>query len=86
MGAVFAEEILDVPSPHVRLLSIGEEPAKGNQLTLEAHELLAESELDFRGNTESRLLLEGGGCHGHDWWLGAALRRGLAAVPADISR
>ena len=26
MGAVFAEEILDVPDPEVRLLSIGEEP------------------------------------------------------------
>jgi phosphate acyltransferase len=60
MGAVFAEEILDVARARVRLLSIGEEPGKGNQLTLEAHALLAESELDFRGNTESRLLLEGG--------------------------
>ena len=27
--------------PEVRLLSIGEEPEKGNQLTLEAHGLLA---------------------------------------------
>ena len=41
MGAVFAEEILDIAEPEVRLLSIGEEPEKGNQLTLEAHELLA---------------------------------------------
>ena len=41
MGAVFAEEILDVRNPEIRLLSIGEEPEKGNQLTLEAHELLA---------------------------------------------
>src|SRR5438093_787804 len=39
MGAVFAEEILDLPNPEVRLLSIGEEPDKGNQLTLEAREL-----------------------------------------------
>jgi glycerol-3-phosphate acyltransferase PlsX len=59
MGAVFAEEILDVAEPQVRLLSIGEEPEKGNQLTLEAHGLLSGSDLDFRGNTESRLLLEG---------------------------
>ena len=41
MGAVFAEEILEVRDPEVRLLSIGEEPEKGNQLTLEAHALLA---------------------------------------------
>ena len=29
MGAVFAEELLDVPDPAVRLLSIGEEAEKG---------------------------------------------------------
>ncbi len=59
MGAIFAEEVLDLPRPSVRLLSIGEEPEKGNQLTLEAHELLAASDLNFEGNTESRELLEG---------------------------
>jgi len=59
MGAVFAQELLGVASPEVRLLSIGEEPEKGNQLTLEAHELLAASELNFGGNTEGRDLLEG---------------------------
>jgi len=59
MGSVFAEEILEVRRPEVRLLSIGEEPEKGNQLTLEAHELLAASELNFLGNTEARELLRG---------------------------
>jgi phosphate acyltransferase len=59
MGAVFAEEILGVARPHVRLLSIGEEAEKGNQLTLEAHALLAASDLDFRGNAEGRDILEG---------------------------
>ena len=60
MGAVFAHEILGVERPSVRLLSIGEEPEKGNQLVLEAHQLLSEAEgLEFRGNTESRDLLEG---------------------------
>jgi phosphate acyltransferase len=57
MGAIFAEEILGLPNPEVRLLSIGEEPEKGNQLTLEAHRLLTESPLRFGGNTESRELL-----------------------------
>src|SRR5204862_8005923 len=60
MGAFFAEEILDVRNPEIRLLSIGEEAEKGNQLTLEAHELLAASELNFTGNTEGRDLLRGG--------------------------
>ncbi len=59
MGAVFAEEILGIPRPSVRLLSIGEEPEKGNKLTLEAHELLAASDLDFRGNAEGRDVLAG---------------------------
>jgi glycerol-3-phosphate acyltransferase PlsX len=59
MGTVFAEEILGIARPQVRLLSIGEEPEKGNQLTLEAHELLAASDLDFRGNAEGRDILEG---------------------------
>jgi glycerol-3-phosphate acyltransferase PlsX len=57
MGAIFAEEILGLPNPEVRLLSIGEEAEKGNQLTLEAHALLAESTLNFKGNTEGRELL-----------------------------
>jgi glycerol-3-phosphate acyltransferase PlsX len=59
MGAVFAEEILGIPHPKVCLLSIGEEREKGNQLTLEAHELLAASDLNFAGNAEGRDLLEG---------------------------
>jgi phosphate acyltransferase len=57
MGAVFAEEILGLPNPEVRLLSIGEEAEKGNQLALEAHDLLASGSLNFAGNAESRDLL-----------------------------
>jgi glycerol-3-phosphate acyltransferase PlsX len=59
MGTVFAEEILELAEPEVRLLSIGEEDEKGNDLTLEAHELLRQSDLPFAGNIESRTLLEG---------------------------
>jgi glycerol-3-phosphate acyltransferase PlsX len=59
MGAVFAEEILEVRNPEIRLLSIGEEAEKGNQLALEAHELLAASGLNFAGNTEGRDMLRG---------------------------
>jgi glycerol-3-phosphate acyltransferase PlsX len=60
MGSVFAQEVLDVREPEVRLLSIGEEPEKGDQLTLEAHALLADADdLGFAGNTESRDLLAG---------------------------
>jgi glycerol-3-phosphate acyltransferase PlsX len=59
MGAVFAEEILGLANPEIRLLSIGEEPEKGNQLTLDAHLLLAASDLNFAGNAEGRDLLSG---------------------------
>ena len=47
MGSIFAEEVLGIERPRVCLLSIGEEPEKGNQLTLEAHALLQESSLRF---------------------------------------
>jgi glycerol-3-phosphate acyltransferase PlsX len=58
MGAVFAEEILGAQRPSVRLLSIGEEPGKGNELVNAAAKLLASSGLNFAGNAESRLILE----------------------------
>src|SRR2546425_108224 len=58
-SSVFAREILDVAEPAVALLSIGEEREKGNRLTIEAHRLLAASDLHFVGNVESRELLRG---------------------------
>ena len=60
MGAVFAEEIFGIANPEIRLLSIGEEAEKGNQLALEAHQLLvASTGLNFAGNAEGRDLLGG---------------------------
>ena len=61
MGAIFSHELLEVANPEVRLLSIGEEPEKGNQLTLEAHALIAAADLNFGGNVESRHLLSHAG-------------------------
>jgi len=59
MGSIFCQEILGIPRPDVRLLSIGEEAEKGDRLTLAAHRLLsAETELRFAGNAEGRDLLE----------------------------
>jgi glycerol-3-phosphate acyltransferase PlsX len=60
MGSVFAQELLGVERPQVRLLSIGEEDEKGNQLTLDAHRLLRDEQgIAFAGNAESRDLLRG---------------------------
>ena len=40
--------------PRVALLNIGEEESKGNQLSREAYDLLAASDLNFIGNVEGR--------------------------------
>jgi glycerol-3-phosphate acyltransferase PlsX len=62
LGAVYAEDILGRTNPAVGLLSIGEEPEKGNAVTKEAHSMLAESDLNFLGNCEGRDL-PAGTCH-----------------------
>jgi phosphate acyltransferase len=60
MGAVFFRERYRVAEPRVGLLSIGEEPTKGNALVKEAHRLLAApgalsaSGGRFVGNVEGR--------------------------------
>ena len=59
MGSVFAEQALGIAEPRVALLSIGEEPEKGNKLTRAAHELIAASGLNYVGNVEGRDLLTG---------------------------
>jgi glycerol-3-phosphate acyltransferase PlsX len=59
MGTIFAEEIIGIRDPKVGLLSIGEEPEKGNRLTREAHALLVSDGIRFVGNVEGRLLLHG---------------------------
>ena len=59
MGAVYARQVLDRPSPKVALLNIGSEAGKGNRLYRETHDRLARSGLDFVGNVEARDLLAG---------------------------
>ncbi len=59
MGHVYAREFLDRPNPKIGLLSIGEEPAKGDELTVLTHSLLKESKLNFIGNVEGRDIIQG---------------------------
>ncbi len=54
LGHVYARDILDRASPAVGLLSIGEEPEKGNAAVKEAHQLLLGAGLHFIGNVEGR--------------------------------
>jgi glycerol-3-phosphate acyltransferase PlsX len=60
LGATYVECMLGRPNPAVGLLSIGEEPEKGNAVTKEAHQLLQSSGLNFIGNVEGRDLPAGG--------------------------
>ncbi len=54
MGHEYARHLLNVPSPRVGLLSIGEEATKGNEVTKEAFHLIKDSALNFIGNVEGR--------------------------------
>lgn len=55
MGSIFARHRFGVADPRVGLLSIGEEPGKGDTLRKEAYELLAAaSGITFAGNVEGR--------------------------------
>lgn len=54
LGSVYARDILGRANPAVGLLSIGEEPEKGNAAVKQAHQLLLGAGLNFIGNVEGR--------------------------------
>lgn len=54
LGHVYAKDILGRANPAIGLLSIGEEPEKGNASVKEAHQLLTKAGLNFLGNVEGR--------------------------------
>jgi glycerol-3-phosphate acyltransferase PlsX len=63
MGAVYATARYGITTPKVALLSIGEEPTKGNPLVKDTHKLLADESwtgstaAEFVGNVEGRDLM-----------------------------
>ena len=59
LGAVYAEDILGRVNPAVGLLSIGEEPEKGNAAVKEAHQLMLAAGVNFQGNVEGRDIARG---------------------------
>jgi phosphate acyltransferase len=59
MGEIYFRAIWGVRRPRVALLSIGEEEAKGNELTREAANRLKHSSLNFVGNVEGRDVFRG---------------------------
>jgi phosphate acyltransferase len=53
LGNIYARQVLNIPSPRVGLLNIGEEEGKGNLVSKAAHQLMKGSaEFDFIGNVE----------------------------------
>jgi glycerol-3-phosphate acyltransferase PlsX len=55
LGAAFSASVLDVESPSVGLLTVGEEAGKGREEVVEAHRILAAAPgIDFAGNVEGR--------------------------------
>jgi phosphate acyltransferase len=59
MGESYYRAIFGSRRPRVGLLSIGEEEAKGNELTREVHNRLKRSVMNFTGNVEGRELFSG---------------------------
>lgn len=60
LGTIYAEDLMGVARPRVGLLNIGEEPEKGDELSVEAYQLLRASNLNFVGNVEGRGIIEHG--------------------------
>jgi phosphate acyltransferase len=61
MGSVYTRHVFDVAEPRVGLLSIGEEPGKGDALRKEAFGLLADAPaINFIGNVEGRDIMTDG--------------------------
>jgi phosphate acyltransferase len=57
MGSILMNLLFGIDRPKVGLLSVGEEPTKGNETVVEAHALLAASPVRFIGNVEGRDVL-----------------------------
>jgi glycerol-3-phosphate acyltransferase PlsX len=53
LGDIYARQVLNISSPRVALLNIGEEEGKGNLVTKAAHQLMKDSRIfNFVGNIE----------------------------------
>lgn len=55
LGSLYVENIMNIPSPKVGLINLGEEEEKGNMLSLATHSLMKETNMfNFVGNVEGR--------------------------------
>jgi glycerol-3-phosphate acyltransferase PlsX len=90
MGHVYAQRMLNVPSPRVGLLSIGEEDTKGNELTKETFKLLKQTQVNFIGNVEGRDVYTGNAdvivCDGFIGNVALKISEGLAETIMQVLR
>ena len=60
LGHIYAQDLMGRERPRIGLLNIGEEPEKGDELALEAHQRLARDPgICFVGNIEGREIIRG---------------------------
>lgn len=59
MANIYMRDVDGRDNPSIGLVNIGSEDNKGNDLTKEAHALLRASDLNFKGNVETRDILNG---------------------------
>lgn len=59
MGKVYLESVAGIKNPRIALMSIGEEEAKGNELTKSTYNLLKSLDINFAGNVEGRDVYRG---------------------------
>ena len=60
LGRIYAQDLMGREHPRIGLLNIGEEPEKGDELTVETHQRLARDPgLNFVGNIEGREIIRG---------------------------
>ena len=60
LGNIYSRDVLQVSTPRIGLLNIGEEECKGNDLSLQTYELMKKEErFEFLGNCEGRDVLSG---------------------------
>ncbi len=59
LGKIYAQDLMDIASPRIGLLNIGEEPKKGDELAVATYQGLAASGLNFVGNVEGPGIVEG---------------------------
>jgi glycerol-3-phosphate acyltransferase PlsX len=90
LGAAYARVALGIARPKVGLLSVGEEPGKGNDLIREAHALLAAAPIEFIGNLEAREFFNGRAdvivCDGFTGNIALKVGEGLVEAAEDMLR